>query len=1042
MGIDFHEKKVETKPTSTTAVSSTPSTTTAGSTSTSASSSTAQDKESVFTKSPQSDTKGGGIFAGAKSGTTSTTAATATTSTNTTSATNTTNTTSSTTTTTTTQKTEKPAEKKAETKSTPQTQKMNTTAQTQKNEQKNHDPETVKTVKKNIASVLVSKDLKTGTKDVMSRYYEKHDPKFAKLSKQQKEKYLEKKLSEIVKTISPNVKEDEQKSALLKAVSLYTMAEVNKTSIEDIQKQGSEKINSMLKEMEAKQLDALIEKADPKNPVKSVEDFLKTTLETDENYAKLSDAEKEKFIKEKSNDFIKNTIGFDMSSLSDSSKQKVAFGAMEVIKELRSKNLGISDFMAMDPLAQAKTMNSALKKNPQLMQDKSVQLMSAQLETRADLMSNAVAAGKDVNNLKERDLYEEILKIPPEKRTAQQKQLLAGYERINKLPDMAKTQKERAELIKKRDRLLNDRADIKSNTVQRAFSGLSYAEHMRASVDKKYLNKQALLNDKNARNAYADVLKNEDKADALKFYNGDFLRGLGFNDKEIAQYRQKLFEEHPELATRIANRKMMDVDQTPKGQAQWDNIAASSDSKDMKELFKPLVQATASQYNQDDTVKYFEEQDDTTFYKDISTAVNQKDRDFGVEVEKKLAASKILTDDKKSYATQEMIATADADRQVYYAEEFAKIPNKAVTQGLIQAEIDVKPEVRANYSKLVEMAINQNGYDQQTKTELIQRRTEVLNTIAGLTSKSTTSTVNISSFAASANSRQFSRDFVTASNDTSTPQAINYGAQIVREIEKAALEGKKEEVLKRLEDTVENFQKAAKQVEDKKAKEMTEEEKKTENETVEKFIEEQKEVNGVKIEVIEKLKAAYSMDGMAGLYEKLGSLGLGADVQKKFLNQFAMKGSITSILGFANSYRGNDDIILTLFRYNSDPSLLGYLSSASIMRLLSQGKIKTKDFLKYAGKSQVAFYINELNKTGNTGKLREIISLMDLSERDYVASQYDKNGNHKGDDNFFRSIIDEQRNINNSYMTNISDNSQTGQIPHRNYKRNKFHLSA
>ena len=1040
MGIDFHNEEVKQK--TTTAATGTTAATSA--TGTTATSSAAETKQSLFTKTPDRNAKGGGIFADAKASTTAATATTSTTSTTSTTATTdttattattaTTNTTNTTNTTTTTQKTEKPAEKKTETKSTPQTQTKTTTAQTKKTEQKKLDPEAVKTVKKNIASMLASKDMKSGAKDVMSRYYAKNDPQFAKLSDKEKNQYLEKKLSEIIKTISPNAKEDEQKAALLKAVSLYTMAEVKKTSIEDIQKQGTEKINQMLKEVEAKQIDALIEKADPKNPLKSVENFLKTALEADESYAKLSDAEKDKYVKQKANDFIKNTIGFDMSVLPETSKQKVASGAMEVLKELRSKNLGVSDFMAMNPLAQNKTLNEAIKKNPQLMSDKNVKALSAQLETRADLMQRAVAAGKDIDKLTERDLYDELKKIPPEQRNTQQKQMMAGYERINKIKDP-----------KVRDRLLNDRADIKSATAQRAITGLSYAEHMNAALGKKYNTKEALLNDKKAREIYAEAAKTEDDNKALKFFTNDYLRAKGFNDKEIEQFKAKLYEEHPELATRIANRKMMDVDQTPQSQAQWDNIAATSNSKDMKELFRPLVQTTASQYNQDDTVKYFENQIDTTFYKDIATAVNEKDRDFGVEVEKKLAASKVLTDDKKSYATQEMIATADADRQIYYAQEFAKIPNKAVTQGLIQAEIDVKPEVRANYSKLVEMAINKNGYDQQTKVELNQRRAEVLSVISGTSPKTTVEFTNLGARAYSGNSREFSRNFVNNSNDTGAPQNINYGAEIVREIEKATLEGRKEEVLKRLEDTIENFQKAAKQAEDKKVKEMSEEEKKAEEKTVEEFIEEQTETNGVKAEIVQKLKAAYSTDGMAGLYEKLGSLGLGADVQKKFLNHFAANASITSIMSFANSYRGNDDIILTLFRYNNNPSLLGYLGSSSLMRLLSQGKIKMKDFLKYAGKSQVALYINELNKTGNTDRLREIVGLMDLSQQDDVTAQFNSKNNitgFKGDDNFFKNLEEQRRRTEVNYMTNISDSSQKGQIPNRNYKRNKFHLTA
>ncbi len=881
---------------------------------------------------------------------------------------------------------------------------------------KQHDAETIKSVQQNISIMLTSsKNMKAGTKKVMENYYIKHDPDFAKLNDKEKQAYINKKLEEFAPVLLPEGKNSEgkQDAIMMKIASLYTMAEVNKKPIEEIKNLGTDKINEMLKQMEQQQLKALISKVDTKNPLKTIQDFLKTTLMVDENYAKLSEKEKDKKLEQATNNFVKENFGFDMTGLPESTKNKIAMGTIKVLEVLVAQGKGVSDFMQMSPLEQNKTIIQALKDDPQLMQDSNIKELVTQLDTRAKLMQNAIDNGKDRNKLTERDLYEELKKIGIYNMSDEQKILYKQYQRIEQLPPEI------------RDRLLNDRADIKSATAQRALFNLSNEEYIKANLDPKFQNKETLLNNKEARKAFAKVLMSEDNPNAIKAHKA-YLKKLGFTDNEIKNFEANLRTENPDLATRQANFKMR-ANQSPEVQAAWDNVAASSADKNTIDLFRPLIEITALQYNQKETVRYYEAQQDTTFYTNISTAVNQKPKEFGLEVEQQLAASNNLSDEKKTVATRELISTAEPDRQIYYAQEFSKIKNKAVTEGLIQAEPYVKPEAKEAYSKAVDYAINNNGYDSKTKTELNQKREEIRNNppvadqsqttkTTQNTSKTTTAQVQQKTATTQVQAQpqtqvQTSSTTSTAAEKTIQNQTLqnspktekkDYGSEIAKLYEKAAMESKKTVSLERLQNIIENFQKAAIEAEEKQAakiqKAQEEELKAQEEKVVESTIEEVTEDNSIK----QKIRSAYHQsESLGDFYNKLGSID--KTIQSKFLALFAQYADVATLHGFAKNV--STDVIGMLYEYSNDPVLLTYLDESKALTLLSKGKIKIKDFLKYASSSTVATYINELNTTGNNQALKEIYSLMDMSKQQTSTTAYQT---PLGGDDFYSGL---QRNM-------------------------------
>jgi hypothetical protein len=154
------------------------------------------------------------------------------------------------------------------------------------------------------------------------------------------------------------------------------------------------------------------------------------------------------------------------------------------------------------------------------------------------------------------------------------------------------------------------------------------------------------------------------------------------------------------------------------------------------------------------------------------------------------------------------------------------------------------------------------------------------------------------------------------------------------------------------------------------------------------FVESPQASGNIDAKTIQELKTAYSSGGMTGLYEKLGTLG--ETVQEKFLSFFAKYSDGNSLHSFASSFSNNKSIILSLYQYSNDPSLLAYLGESATRDLLSKGKIKMKDFLKYASPSAIALYISDLNKTGNQELLKQIFGLLNLSQTSYVKQHTSK----------------------------------------------------
>ncbi len=506
-----------------------------------------------------------------------------------------------------------------------------------------------------------------------------------------------------------------------------------------------------------------------------------------------------------------------------------------------------------------------------------------------------------------------------------------------------------------------------------------------------------------------------------------------FSKKEIADIYKKNNVDWDEY-THMANAK-----NDGHSVARTADLAAKYGGKDQIEKVDAAMRVSAHYLDNEQTSACLTNMQTNLFDNTMAFGINKyKTKEDAVKIHSLFVVSENVSSERKSNFTKSMVTTTDdASRQLYYGQEFSKIKDAAVTEGLAAAEQYVDSSVKSQYSKYVDNAIKNNGYSAdevknintaretgQTSYERTSPDSESISKTnstsnsnsASNTSQTTANTTATATVSATANATSDSSQKVKVSTTNSTAVTemkvllaqINYEHSI-------ALRDKAIADLERIIDKIQNDQevRAQKQAELAAKESKTDEEiaqaikdaaaksvepqDKTQKEIAKEVIDELEEDEklekkyNIPIETIKELQVAQRQGDLSKIYSKLGSISV--DAQKHFIQYLSRKDTAT-IIGFIRSRSSDKSLIKELCKLN--PSLIKVLDPNM---LLDCGIVKA-DIIKYADPHQLSTLFYELAKVGNTDVLNQFYEVLGYNSDDID----DQSKPVPGDDRYFAML--------------------------------------
>lgn len=868
-----------------------------------------------------------------------------------------------------------------------------------------------------------NKTIYQNTSVALDRYLEEHDEKYKNLkTEKEKQAYRDEKIHNLIKTLIPgaktkkngtlNISKEQRSTALLQIASMCAIAEKENTSLESLSTIPLDNLKKKIQDQEIAQMKAIAKQLDINNPDKTTEqklhDFADQYLtNTDPEYKNLSGEEKEKYLLNKSAELLSGLLDIKISpeELKPGKNMFMKETALSLFKTMLDKDIAFTDFVNLSAKEQAKIIKDSF---PNI--DKLLKNMSA--KERQDAMvfmtRNEMIAQSQKENPTDRDILNELEKLKETGSLSKEQEIL--YKELSILESTKYIDREakpisnigKALLLGKsvEDLIQNQLAKISDKDIRADIKSDKINSHTKALMD-------GVVQDKSFRQF---TLIRED------------LQKKGLSEKEIRAFFEKYSVKYDYMVQCSSAAAAARNNGEELGRIT--SFASSNLSENEIKNCAPVFKNTVKYLDDDQTSITIIKAN--TANQTILDAYNEgcheyKSRESCIDIALTVTSSNKVSEEGKSSYTKSFIATAPAKNQVYYGQELAKVGEPAVLEGLAAAEQSVDSSVRNQYSSNLSKAINNSNLTSEQKANIEQARQtgqisyERSSSSEGASDKSSSTGTRTSSNTPSASRTSSGYTTTTtasyssstggsgsssgtASTSGSKPTYVafgstNYGDQVTK-----ALSDKKERVQERITQIIDNYQKTTKAQEAKAEKQAdttsrdatSQAAKSAEKEAkvVKTFIESPQASGNIDAKTIQELKTAYSSGGMKGLYEKLGTLG--ETVQERFLSFFAKYSDGNSLHSFASSFSNNKSVILSLYQYSNDPSLLAYLGESATMDLLSKGKIKLKDFLKYASPSTIALYISDLNKTGNHELLKQIFGLLNLSQASYVQQHTSK----------------------------------------------------
>ncbi len=438
------------------------------------------------------------------------------------------------------------------------------------------------------------------------------------------------------------------------------------------------------------------------------------------------------------------------------------------------------------------------------------------------------------------------------------------------------------------------------------------------------------------------------------------LQSMGYSDEEI----KKIFFAHKAHIEAHATRDTPAAEVFAQSQAQYIKddtvlVQVGENTLQHQELIKPFAQGINT-YRPDNEA---------------------------VQISAILASSTRISDASRAQFSQSIVETAQtAQRQLMLGKILSKIKNAAVTEGLAAASNSVDSSVINQYISHIEAAMKNYPPAQQAairtalETGTISQQTLSKTELPAQQIVSDNQPLQKSSMQQSLNPQQdlnvvqTQTGFRTESapsvkttentSDKPTQQTVNTQnttnvstptVPLSQLSEQETIElAQKAQVLM---DKIENFQKEQSQsiknweeVQAAKSKSSVEE-LTQDSADAQEIPEEIAQYADLELDESEKavlkqvLTEMFTSNSISRAFEELGKK-FGENTQMKFLEVFASKGSLSDIRAFAENFKSNPQIILTLFQFSQDQSLLKYLDNTDILNLYYTGKITNIDAIK------------------------------------------------------------------------------------------------
>ena len=874
------------------------------------------------------------------------------------------------------------------------------------------------------------------TYKVLDKYLTENDAKYKSLTtEEEKRKYIDNKIHELLKVLNPdanvrkngtlNLSVEDRAKSFRDIWALCVAADTQNVNIDQISAKGFQFTTEFIDKYKESKTQAFADAVGLNDKNKSSDEILHNAMElllkNDPKYKKLKGKEKEDYLKDKSIEFLSNILGLKIpkEALNDPNNKLLKDGAVALLREINKEGMTLESFAKSTPKQQAEILKTAIKNNPQMMEHLSDKQKKSMREYQARL---AIISELDNDNPTENDIFKALLKKEKNnKLSADEKGLLDYYKNISQRKDCQS--------------MLNAKAELSSFIGLACFTGKQPEEIRKLSLQS--VNWDKAINSKDGDENLAKHIRltgNDGTIEDLKATKDSFLeyaKSQGWSEAQIEKTWHKLCKRYniaqvcgSVAAHHIVHGEAVNAKETINFGK--NNAASSADVDNLK------LQVT-------DSFKYFETKEQVFEFNDglddafaRSSALGMEtyqSRETNTYVMNMLAKSENTSDNYKSTLTSSLIEYASPENQLYYGQEFSKIKDASITEGLAAAEKFVDASVKSQYSSYVDSAIKNNGYSQaeidnintaretgktsyernvesqtttsaqaksETKTSSQQQKTQSQTNVTNpSTAKTSSNNATVKLSAANTNSgQQMQQTLLKLQYDSAVAQKEKAMQDLQNIIDKIQndqeVRAQKQAELKAKEaKTDEEVATAIKEAETKSADKQKADETKivTESKSAVSELNEVVETNKVEevakkfnisIDDVKALKEAHRQGDLNTIYTKLGSIS--AEAQKKFV-QFLSRKDTATIIGFIRNRATDKSLIKELCRLN--PNLIKSLDPD----LLLDCGIAKADIIKYAGASQLASMLASQARLGHTDILNQFYEALGYSEQQIASAK-------------------------------------------------------
>ena len=859
-------------------------------------------------------------------------------------------------------------------------------------------------------------------RDLLREYFTKNNPEFAKLSKEEQDKIIEQKISELISKFNPNNENLSQKDILqsyMKISLLLLKTDKDGVSLDSLSNKPVEELNAMFKKSKKEVFEHFVDNMQNESPGKVLQESIRMYLSvTDANFASKSKKEQNEIINNTKEKFSES---FGLKGATEETKERLKNYGLNILKYLMKNNISMEDFSKMSSTEKEKIMVEAAL-SPNIYEKVDIKTKE-KLDYYKTLNAACIALGEGEHT------WGEILEY---------------FEKLDKTGNLDDEERKVYNQLKKDNKenafLPNEKVSFKSNIINALLSTndiKSDDKNVSGGLSKHSVNE--LVKD-HIKYVLSEVEPNSDLSDEqlmklIEGANND--QNLDVTNSLITALKEKGWNDESikKITARIDTLKHLthcDNDEGASAAEFSDNISMYGTQAQIEEAKKAIDIIIPDRNDEfaSDYLAGLKHDDNRTFTDAATSALN---RDVNRTDEQRIKIFKIAIDNstpvRQAIITQSSIETASNEQKLYYGEQYSHINNAAVTEGLAAAtNNETNSNIKTLLSSYVDNAIKNNNYSQaeidnintaretgktsyernvesqtttsaqaksETKTSTQQKTQSQTNVTNPSTAKTSSNNATVKLSAANTNSgQQMQQTLLKLQYDSAVAQKEKAMQDLQNIIDKIQNDQevraqKQAELAEKAASTDEEIAAAIKEADTKSADIQKNDETKVAQESKESVgvlneivettkVEEVAKKFNISVDDVVTLREAHRQGDLNTIYTKLGSIS--ADAQKKFI-QFLSRKDTATIIGFIRNRATDKSLIKELCRLN--PNLIKSLDPD----LLLDCGIAKADIIKYAGASQLASMLASQARLGHTDVLNQFYEALGYSEQQIASAK-------------------------------------------------------